>query len=70
MHKGVIDEPLMEDIRTDAAEEVRRGVESFESMCVPRPEELFDYTYETMPAELAEQKEEFLAILAAKKKKK
>ena len=49
-------------------EELTRGLELFESQCVPKPEVMFDYTYATLPAELAEQKQEFLRGLAARGK--
>lgn len=65
--KGVADQKLIEDVRKDAEEQVKRGVESFEKMCVPKPEKMFDYTYATMPPELQEQKAEFLAYLASRK---
>jgi hypothetical protein len=35
---------------------------------VPKPEVMFDYTYANMPADLAEQKQEFLRALAARGK--
>ncbi len=54
---------MIADILADTKEEVRCGVESFQKMCVPEPEQLFHYTYATMPPELQEQKEEFLSII-------
>ncbi len=67
LKKGDIDDAMIEEIRKDAQEEVRRGIERFEAKCVPAPEKMFDYTYAEMPVELQEQKKEFLEILAAKK---
>lgn len=64
--KKVLDAALIDEIRADAQEQVRRSVESFVTMCVPEPEKIFDYTYAEMPAELKEQREEFMQILAAK----
>jgi pyruvate dehydrogenase E1 component alpha subunit len=66
--KGALDSKLIEEIRKDVQEEVRRGVELFERQCVPKPEVMFDYTYANMPADLAEQKQEFLRALAARGK--
>ena len=63
--KGVLDEALIGDIHKGAEDEVRRGVECFQKMCVPDPTILFDYTYATMPPELQEQKDEFLAMIGA-----
>ncbi len=64
-NKGALDEGRIADIRKDVDQEVKRAVESFEKMCVPAPEKLFDYTYETLPPELQEQKQEFLALVGA-----
>ena len=64
-NKGALDEGGIADIRKELEEEVLRGVKSFEKMCVPAPEKLFDYTFETLPPELQEQKEEFLALVGA-----
>ena len=61
--KGILNEDVIADVLADTTEEVRCGVESFQKMCVPEPEKLFDYTYATMPPELQEQKEEFLSII-------
>ncbi len=61
---GIIDDAMVADIRKDADEGVKRGVAAFEKLCVPKPRQMFDYTFATLPAELQAQKEEFLSYLA------
>ncbi len=63
MNKGVLNQALIEDIRKNVVEEVRRGVEEFEKLCVPQPEKIFDYTFATITPELQEQKDEFLSSI-------
>ncbi len=63
--KGILDSAGIDGIRQEAEEEVRLGVEEFQSLCVPQPEKLFDYTFETLPPELQEQKDEFLSLIGA-----
>jgi pyruvate dehydrogenase E1 component alpha subunit len=61
--KGILNPDDIEGTRQEAEEEVRCGVEEFEKLCVPQPEQVFDYTFETMTPELQEQKDEFLSFI-------
>lgn len=65
LKKGVLANGVVDDIRKDVVDEIHRAVERFDKMCVPNPRVIFDYTYADMPAELQEQKQEFLALLAS-----
>ncbi len=63
VNKGVLNPASIQDTRKNAEEEVRRGVEEFEKLCVPQPEKIFDYTFATITPELQEQKDEFLSSI-------
>ena len=63
MNKGVLNQASIQDTRKNVEQEVRRGVEEFEKLCVPQPEKIFDYTFATITPELQEQKDEFLSSI-------
>lgn len=67
MSEGILSPTLEEQITTDAVALVDKAVQEYESMPAPKPEDMFDYLYKDMPADLAEQKRNFLAFLATQK---
>lgn len=64
---GQLTDTLDQQIVADATAQVEKAVQEYESMPAPKPEDMFDYLYRDMPAELAAQKRDFLAFLASQK---
>jgi TPP-dependent pyruvate/acetoin dehydrogenase alpha subunit len=61
-HDLITDDELTQILKF--AEEIRdRESEAFERMPAPRPEDMFDYLYETLPKQIAYQRERFLSEL-------
>ncbi len=61
--KGILDDRTVEEFEADVAEKVKRGVEAYEAYQDVDPLDAFDYVYDSRPAELASQREEFAAAL-------
>lgn len=62
--RGVLDEKMIEEIETDVKAELSAAVERYEATRDVDPLDCFDYLYESLPAELVEQRDEFKAALA------
>ncbi|MHC5111644.1 MAG: pyruvate dehydrogenase (acetyl-transferring) E1 component subunit alpha [Planctomycetota bacterium] len=54
---------MIADIASTAEKDVRDAREKFRARAVPNPHEIFDFVYDDMPADIAAQKEEYLARL-------
>jgi len=66
LNRGTLDAATVGRIAEDCDREVLEARDRFRERAVARPEEIFDYVYETMPPELREQKAEYLARLRRK----
>jgi pyruvate dehydrogenase E1 component alpha subunit len=64
LEREVIDEEFVEDARADADAELEEAVEAVETEPPADPDEVFDYVYEHLPPELADQKEWLHSFLA------
>ena len=62
--RGVLDEKMIEEIEADVKAELAAAVERYEATRDVDPLDCFDYLYESLPAELLEQRDEFKAALA------
>ena len=62
--RGVLDEKMIEEIEADVKAELAAAVERYEATRDVDPLDCFDYLYESLPAELLEQRNEFKAALA------
>lgn len=65
MKLGVLMPPLEEQLTQEAVAKVEKAVQEYESMPPAKPDEMFDYLYQQLPPELAEQKKAFLSHLSA-----
>jgi pyruvate dehydrogenase E1 component alpha subunit len=54
---GLWNDDYEKKVQTEAAEKVRNAIEKFESVKPPEIRDLFDWTYEQLPANLKEQYE-------------
>ncbi|MFQ5590768.1 MAG: pyruvate dehydrogenase (acetyl-transferring) E1 component subunit alpha [Phycisphaerae bacterium] len=63
VRRGALDRKLIGEIERDAMDEVAAAVERYEASRDVDPIDCFDYIYAELPAELIEQREEFLAVL-------
>lgn len=64
--RGLIDEAGVRAVVEACELEVMEARDRFRERAVAHPEELFDFVYESLPEELREQREEYLARLRAK----
>ncbi len=67
MKEGILSPSLEEQITNECVAMVEKTVQEYETMPAPKPEDMFDYLYQSMPPELADQKREFLSFLAQRK---
>lgn len=65
-NKGVLDDAEIERIGKSCEQEVLDARESFRKRAKANPQEIFDYLYDTLPPELAEQKQAYLEKLKRK----
>ncbi|MHC5004200.1 MAG: pyruvate dehydrogenase (acetyl-transferring) E1 component subunit alpha [Planctomycetota bacterium] len=63
---GLLDEAAVERIGSECEKQVLDARESFRRKAVADPREVFDFVYEDLPPELAEQKREYLEKLKRK----
>ena len=61
--RGVADQKMLDEIDADIKAEIETAVERYEAGRSVDPLDCFDYTYETLPAELREQRDEYKAAL-------
>ena len=61
--RGVLDQKMLDEIEADIKDEIDAGVERYEAGRDVDPLECFDYTYETLPPELVDQRAEYGAAL-------
>ncbi|WP_416840491.1 thiamine pyrophosphate-dependent enzyme [Haloferax sp. DFSO52] len=61
--EGVVDDELVESMYEDADDELREAVETAEAAPELGPEELFDYIYADLPAELVAEREDYMAFV-------
>ena len=54
---------MLDEIEADIKDEIDAGVERYEAGRDVDPLECFDYTYETLPPELVDQRAEYAAAL-------
>jgi pyruvate dehydrogenase E1 component alpha subunit len=64
LDRGILNDELIEKIEADVVAEVGAAVQRYEASRDVDPLDCFDYTYAEMPAELAEQRQEFAEALA------
>lgn len=62
-NKGILDDADFQRIGAECEQEVLDGRELFRNRAKPNPREVFDFMFETLPAELEQQKREYLAKL-------
>jgi pyruvate dehydrogenase E1 component alpha subunit len=67
MKEGILSPSLEEQIKNECVALVEKTVQEYEMMPAPKPEDIFDYLYQSIPPELADQKREFLSFLAQRK---
>ncbi len=70
MTMGILSPQLEEKINADSVAQVEKTVQEYESMPAPKPDDMFDYLYNEMPPELAEQKRNYLSFLATQNQAK
>jgi len=61
--RGLLDDDAIERVRDECNEAVLAARARFRERCVADPREVFDFMYEHLPPELAEQKDEYLKRL-------
>ena len=61
--RGILDKKLIDEIEAEIKAEIAAGVERYEANRDVDPMDCFDYLYDTLPAELVEQRNEFEAAL-------
>ncbi len=61
--RGTLSRNVQEDVKAEAVKLVAEAVERYELHREVDPVECFDFTYEEMPPELAEQREDFIRVL-------
>lgn len=61
--RGVLDDTKQDSITAEVDAELQAARERFAARAIPRPHEVFDFTYGRVPRELEEQKAEYLARL-------
>ncbi|MEK6967529.1 MAG: pyruvate dehydrogenase (acetyl-transferring) E1 component subunit alpha [Nanoarchaeota archaeon] len=64
--KEIWNEEQEKAMLADATKKVEEAVQAYEATPKPNPGEMFDYTYEKLPADLQEQKEQFMKFWGAK----
>lgn len=64
--QGLLDDAKVQAVHDACDAEVLAARDRFEADKKPRPEEIFDYVYETLPPELEQQKQEYLEKLRRK----
>ncbi len=63
VERGVLNQKRIDDIEKEVLAEIAAAVQRYEAGRDVDPLDCFDYTYETLPAELVEQRAEFKAAL-------
>lgn len=63
LQRSILNQKLIDEIESDTLAEIASGVARYEAGLDVDPLDVFDFTYETLPAELIEQREEFRAAL-------
>lgn len=64
--KERLNDDLEKEIRTEAQSMVNRVVEESEAFQEPKPEEIFEYTFESLTPNLQEQMQDYMSFLAEK----
>jgi len=64
--KGVIDDAGVEAMAADCEREILKARERFRDRAVARPEEVFDFVYDSLPPDLQSQRDDYLTRLRRK----
>jgi len=60
LRKKIVSKKYFDDVKANAMKQVSDAVTKYEATPLAKPEEIFNYLYESMPKDLQEQKKGFL----------